>query len=206
MEAVTVAKAAASDKLAGSNPEMDLVQRHRYGDSGAFEEIHVRFAGMVYNLAFRLAGTREEAEDLMQEVFLRIHRHLGRFNGRSTLKTWIYRITVNHCRSKLGRRRLPTQPLAEEVDGPGGVELKAQGRSPEERALAQDAARTLGLALRELKPVFREVVVLRDIEGLSYEEIAAVLGTRLGTVRSRIARGRQKLGKILRSRAAEERR
>ena len=121
-----------------SNPDLDLATRHRYGDPQAFEEVYSRFAQMVFNLAYRMSGTVEEAEDLAQEVFLRIHRHLGRFNGRSALKTWVYRVTLNHCRSKLGRKRYPMQPLAEENDGEG-ARLVDEGRSPEDLALARAA-------------------------------------------------------------------
>ena len=173
-------------------PGLDLATRHGYGDETAFEEVYRRFAGMVYNLCFRMAGWAEEAEDLAQEVFLRIHRHLGRFNGRSSLKTWIYRVTLNHCRSKLSRKRYPTAPLAEEVEE-GGVHLEATGRGPEEQSLAQDAARRVAAGLVRVKPKYREAVILRDIEGLAYDEIAEVLGVRIGTVRSRIARGRDQL-------------
>ncbi len=179
-----------------SNPDLDLATRHRYGDPQAFEEVYGRFAKMVFNLAYRMSGTAEEAEDLAQEVFLRIHRHLGRFNGRSALKTWVYRVTLNHCRSKLGRKRYPSQPLAEENDGEG-VRLVDEGRSPEDLALARDAGRQVSLALRQVKPVFREAVVLRDLQGLSYEEIAEILKVRIGTVRSRIARGRERLRIVL---------
>ncbi len=179
-----------------SNPDLDLAERHRYGDAEAFEEIYRRFAKMVFNLALRMAGTVEEAEDLTQEVFLRVYRHLAKFNGRSTLKTWIYRITLNHCRSRLGRRKLPTRPLAEENEGEG-AELVDERRGPEEDALARDASRRVARALRGLRPRFREAVVLRDLEGLSYDEIAEVLEIRIGTVRSRIARGRDRLRTIL---------
>ncbi len=179
-----------------SSPDLDLVDRHRYGDATAFEEVYQRFGKMVYNLAYRMAGKADEAEDLSQEVFVRIYRHLGRFNGRSALKTWVYRVTLNHCRSKLGRRRYPTQPLAEENEGQG-AELVDATRSPEEQALAADASRRVSAALRHVKPRFREAVVLRDIEGLSYEEIAEVLDVRIGTVRSRIARGRDRLRVVL---------
>lgn len=179
-----------------SNPDLDLAERHRYGDRAAFDEIYQRFAKMVYNLALRMAGDAEQAEDLSQEIFLRIYRHLGKFNGRSTLKTWIYRITLNHCRSKLGRRRLLTRPLAEENEGEG-AELVDERRGPEEKTLARDAARQVSTALARLKPAFREAVALRDIEGLSYEEIAEILNVRIGTVRSRIARGRDRLRQIL---------
>lgn len=179
-----------------STSDIDLAELHRYGDDKAFEEVYHRFAKMVFNMALRMAGDPERAEDLAQEIFLRIYRHLGKFNGRSTLKTWIYRITLNHCRSKLGRRRLLTRPLAEENEGEG-AELVDDRRGPEERTLAQDAARQLTGALSELKPVFREAVVLRDLEGLTYEEISEILDLRIGTVRSRIARGRDRLRTIL---------
>ncbi|MEM8995450.1 MAG: sigma-70 family RNA polymerase sigma factor [Acidobacteriota bacterium] len=173
-------------------PGRDLAARHAYGDESAFEEIYQRYAGLVYNLCFRMSGSGEEAEDLTQEVFMRIHRHLARFNGRSSLKTWIYRVTLNHCRSRLSRKRYPTTPLAEEVEE-GGVLLEATGRGPEESSLAKDAARRVAAGLLEVKPKYREAVVLRDIEGLAYDEIADVLGVRIGTVRSRIARGRDQL-------------
>ena len=179
-----------------SNPDLDLAERHRYGDEEAFGEVYKRFVGLVFNLAMRMAGKAEEAEDLTQEIFLRIYRHLGRFSGRSTLKTWIYRVALNHCRSKLGRKKYPTQPLAEENEGEG-IHLVDERRGPEEKALASDAAQTVSLALRQLKPRFREAVVLRDLEGLSYEEIADILDVRIGTVRSRIARGRDRLRVIL---------
>ncbi len=179
-----------------SNPDLDLATRHRYGDPKAFDEVYSRYAQMVFNLAYRMSGKPDEAEDLAQEIFLRIHRHLARFNGRSTLKTWVYRVTLNHCRSKLGRRRYPTQPLADENDGEG-ARLVDESRDPEDLALAHDASRQISLALRQVKPVFREAVVLRDLQGLSYDEIAEVLEVRVGTVRSRIARGRDRLRAVL---------
>ncbi|MEM8933634.1 MAG: sigma-70 family RNA polymerase sigma factor, partial [Acidobacteriota bacterium] len=185
-----------------SNPDLDLAQRHRYGDAAAFEEVYARFADMIYNLCYRMAGNRQEAEDLTQEVFLRIHRHLARFDGRAALKTWIYRVTLNHCRSKLGRKKYPTADLREETEE-GGVQLVDERRGPEEQALADDAARRISRALRQVAPKFREAVILRDIEGMSYDEIAEVLGVRIGTVRSRIARGRDRLRIVLEKSALE---
>lgn len=177
--------------------DSELAERHRLGDRSAFEEIYREHAAMVYGLAHRMAGSAEQAEDLTQEVFLRVYRHLGRFRGGSSLKTWLYRVTLNHCRSRLGRKRFATQPLREEHggddEGATAAELTAGGRSPEEQALARDASRQVARGLREVKPVFREALVLRDLEGLSYEEIAEVLEVRIGTVRSRIARGRDQL-------------
>ena len=176
--------------------DLELVERHRYGDDRAFNEVYARFEDMVYNLSYRLAGNREEAADLTQEIFLRVFRHLGSFGGRSTLKTWIFRIAVNHCRDRLSRWHPPTQPIGEET-GEGVAVYPDPSRGPEELAVAADDKRRVEQALIRLPQVFREVVVLRDIEGLSYEEIADVLGVRIGTVRSRIARGRDQLRTLL---------
>lgn len=167
----------------------DLALRHRYGDPEAFEEVYARHAEMVFGLALRMSGDREEAADLTQETFLRVHRHLGRFGGRSSLKTWIYRITVNCCRSRLRRRsrRRVESPL----DQVG--ELTDQRSGPEDRAVEAELGRRLVAAIGELPLVFREAVVLRDVQGLSYAEIGEILGVRVGTVRSRIARGRERL-------------
>jgi len=176
--------------------DLELVERHRYGDDRAFNEVYARFEDMVYNLSYRLAGNREEAADLTQEIFLRVFRHLGSFGGRSTLKTWIFRIAVNHCRDRLSRWHPPTQPIGEE-SGEGIAVYADPSRGPEELAVAADDKRRVEQALIRLPQVFREVVVLRDIEGLSYEEIADVLGVRIGTVRSRIARGRDQLRTLL---------
>lgn len=184
--------------------ELTLAERHRWGDAAAFEELYRAHSEMVYNLALRLSGDGDRAADLSQEVFLRIYRHLGKFRGRSSLKTWIYRVTVNHCRSRLARRRLPTRSIdaaaaegGDRHDREPPIVLTDPARGPEERAIAGDAEKILQAALAELPVVFREAVVLRDLEGLSYDDIAEVLGARIGTVRSRIARGRGMLRDVL---------
>lgn len=169
--------------------EEGVVLRHRYGDPEAFEELYREFSSMVYGLSFRMSGSPERAQDLSQEIFLRIHRSLSRFRCKSSLKTWIYRITLNHCRSKLGRKSLPMDSL-DELDARPVVE---QRRGPESLALAEDAKRQVQRALLEVDTVYREAVILRDIEELSYQEISGILGVRIGTVRSRIARGRRQL-------------
>lgn len=179
-----------------TTPDEELVERHRYGDPQAFTEIYQRFGEMVYNLALGLAGDPQEAADLTQEAFLRIYRHLGGFRGRSSLKTWIYRVTVNCCRSRLGRRWRRGTVEGEDPDTTF-QRLADPRRTPEERALAEDVRRQVWAALARLSPRLREAVVLRDLEGLSYEEMARVLGVRIGTVRSRIARGREQLRALL---------
>ena len=178
--------------------DVELVERHRCGDTQAFNEVYARFEEMVFNLAFRMSGNYEEAADLTQEIFLRVYRHLGSFGGRSSLKTWIFRIAMNHCRDRLSRWRPVTQPLGDDP-AEGEVAYADPSRGPEELAVAADEGRRVAAGLARLAPVFREAVVLRDIEGFSYEEIAEVLGVRIGTVRSRIARGREQLRALLES-------
>lgn len=184
----------ATTPVASSDEE--LAELHRYGDEEAFATIYQRFEGMVYRLALRMAGDREEAADCTQEVFLRVHRHLRSFRGRSSLKTWIFRIAINCCRSRLKRRarkrRVFVAGAEDRIDS-----FEDRRRDPEVRALERDLARRLELLLAELKPHYREAVVLRDLHGLSYREIATVLRVRIGTVRSRIARGRERLRDLL---------
>lgn len=181
--------------------ESDWVRRHRDGDAAAFDEVYRHFVRMVYALALRMSGNAEDAADLAQEVFLRVHRHLGRFRAGSSLRTWIYRITLNRCRSHLRRRRpLLLRWLGEPAGddaGTGAAAIADPGRSPEDLAAAHDVGRRVDGALCRLPAVYREAVVLRDLDELSYEEIAAVLRLPLGTVRSRIARGRERLRRQL---------
>ena len=175
--------------------DLELVERHRFGDPKAFEEIYERFSSLVYNLALRMSGDPFEAQDLSQEIFLRVYRGLTRFRGRASLKTWIYRIGINQCRSRLSRRRFPAVSMTT-VEGQQ-LEVVDPGRDPEESAMAGDAGRLVARALVKIEAVFREAVVLRDLEGLSYQEVAAVLDVPIGTVRSRIARGRDQLRNLL---------
>jgi RNA polymerase sigma-70 factor (ECF subfamily) len=173
--------------------DLELAQRHCRGDARAFDEVYARYAEMVFNLALRLAGDADEAADLTQEVFLRIHRHLEGFSGRSALKTWVFRVALNHCRERLSRFRPLTRPLRDESDESEAVPLVDPRRGPEDLAVTAELGRRLARALTLLPVPFREAVVLRDLQGLSYQEIAEVLRVRVGTVRSRIARGREQL-------------
>jgi RNA polymerase sigma-70 factor (ECF subfamily) len=179
-----------------ADPDLELIERYRLGDPSAFDEIFERYQRMVFNLALRLSGDAERAADLSQEIFLRVYRHVGRFKGQSSLKTWIYRVSVNCCRSRLARRRLPIQSPADP-----GIDLlervRDTGAGPERQAIARERLGQVMAALRELPAPYREAVVLRDVEELTYEEISEVLDVRLGTVRSRIARGRDRLRQLL---------
>jgi len=183
-------RALSMDYAVTESDDLDLARRHAQGDRSAFDTVYEEYGGMVYGLALRLTGDPEEASDLHQEAFLRIFRSLGSFSGRSSLKTWVYTVTLNAGRTKL--KRIGRRPRVVEDDRTldALADLRAD---PERRALGRDAGRHLQEALVELPAAFRVAVVLRDVEGLSYDEIAQIVGVRIGTVRSRIARGRDRL-------------
>ena len=157
-------------------------------------EIFDSYQSMIYNLALRYCGDPSKAEDLAQEALLKVATKLHTFRGRSSLKTWIYRVAVNSFRSRLRRRRLETRSLDDAVTAKEPVD---RATSPEQRADGAERNSQLARALATLPRSFREAVLLRDVEGLSYGEISQITRCRLGTVRSRIARGREALRKTL---------
>jgi RNA polymerase sigma-70 factor (ECF subfamily) len=173
----------------------------RASSAETFDEIFQRYHPMVFNLTFRILGDREEALDVSQEVFFSIYRKLHRFRGEASLKTWIYRIAINRasnrCRWWNRHRRRGTVSLDEHLskdDSRTIVEsLESGGRSPEEALLLQETRQEIERSLLHLPVQQRVAVVMRDVEGLSYEEIAEMLQVSLGTVKSRIARGREEL-------------
>jgi len=174
----------------------ELVRRLRTGEEAAYEALLARFQQPVYNLAFRLLSNPGDASDVVQEVFLKVFRNVGHFRRQSSLKTWIYRITVNEAHNQrrwFFRHRSREVGLDEETDEGCSRTVADTGRSPFDCAFDREKHVLIENALGRINPLFREVVVLRDIEDLSYEEIAEVLQISLGTVKSRIMRGREAL-------------
>lgn len=178
------------------------VTRFLAGDVEGFEQIVRHYSGMVFTLAARLVGP-VEAEDVVQETFLRAYRGLEKFRGDSSLKTWLYAIALNRARARHGAlARLKTvfagsrgperDPFSDWLD-----EAVDPAASPEETAMVRERRRKLRAAMADLPEEFRSAVILRDLEGLAYEEIAEVLSVPIGTVRSRIARGRALLKEAL---------
>jgi RNA polymerase sigma-70 factor (ECF subfamily) len=181
--------------------ESALVQRCASGDETACAEIVSEHHRMVMQLAMNLLGDRDEALDLSQEVFLRVFRTIHRFRCQSSLRTWIYRIAVNQARNRhrfwRRRRRADQVSLDQHVAKHG--ELVSDGELTPDRVLAQkELADRLHRAFDHLPFDQRTVVILREIDGLSYEEIAYSLGLAVGTVKSRLTRGRQALREELR--------
>ena len=170
------------------------VSRFLAGDVLGFEQIVRHYSGMVFSLAARLVGP-SDAEDVVQETFLRAWHSLARFRGESSLKTWLYAIALNRARARHGTlsrfRAVFTPGRTREDDAFASLDEAADpALSPEENAVLTERRRRLREAVRALPDEFRTTVVLRDLEGLSYEEVAEVLGIPIGTVRSRLARGR----------------
>lgn len=181
-------------------PEAGLISRLRARELDAFEELVVHFERPVYALCFRLLGDAEEARDAAQETFLKVYRGLGGFRGEAGLKTWIYRIAVNQAmnQQRWWRRRHRDETISlditrEHSDTTIGNSLPGRGRSPEAQAISSERERQVMRALDEIKQEYRIALILREIEELSYEEIAETLGISIGTVKSRIARGREEL-------------
>jgi RNA polymerase sigma-70 factor, ECF subfamily len=180
--------------------EVALIERLQAGEMEAFSELVQTYQPLVYSVTLRIVREVEEARDVTQETFLKVFRHFPRFRGDASLKTWICRIAVNQALNSQRwwrrRRREETRSLDEPLEDERtvlGVTLASTADTPEAEAIANERQRHLERALGALKKDFRIAVALRDIEGLSYEEIASILEISVGTVKSRIARGREML-------------
>ena len=182
------------------SPEARFVSRLRALELDAFEELVAQFERPVYALCFRLLGDAEEARDAAQETFLKVYRGLGSFRGEAGLKTWIYRIAINQAmnQQRWWRRRHREETISLDIArGPSdrtmGELLPGPDASPEALAISGERERSIMRALGEVKQEYRIALILREIEELSYEEISETLSISIGTVKSRIARGREEL-------------
>lgn len=180
-----------------SDHEATLVARCLAGDEAACTELVEEHQRMVFQLAWNLLGDQEEAADLSQEVFLNVFRTLDRFRGQSTLRTWIYRIVVNQAsnRQRWWRRRFKASQVSLEahVVNHGELASPLDDCAPERAFRQKEDADRVWSALRRLPFDQRTALVLREIDGLSYEEIGYSLGVAVGTVKSRLARARHLL-------------
>ncbi len=176
--------------------EASLVQRCTSGEDAAYAELVTDHQRMVVQLAVNLLGDRDEALDLSQEVFLKVFRTIHRFRGQSSLRTWIYRIAVNQARNRhrFWRRRHRADQVSLDAHVAAHGEFLSGGLSRPDRVLDQkELANRLQSALDHLPFDQRTAIVLREVDGLSYEEIAFSLGVAVGTVKSRLTRARQAL-------------
>jgi len=172
--------------------ERKLIERASGGDAAAFNRLLEAHERRMYAVALRMCGNREDAQDCLQEAMLRVYRAMGSFKGQSSFSTWVYRITMNTCLDEL-RKKKNKQATSLDSLLDTGWSPSDDSSAPERHAVQNEVRKCLHDAIRELPEDMRSAVVLRDIHGLSYEEIAQSLDINVGTIKSRISRGRGKL-------------
>jgi RNA polymerase sigma-70 factor (ECF subfamily) len=184
------------------NEEQRLVESGQRGDVDAFNQLVRLYESRVYNLCYRMLGDRDGAADVAQDTFISAYRNLGKFRG-GQFRSWLLRIATNACYDVLrARKRRPAtslDALRQPDDDGAGFDLADQGEAPDDLALRRELGAAIQRGLAELPEDQRVVIILSDVEGMAYEEIAAVTGANLGTVKSRLSRGRARLRDILRA-------
>jgi RNA polymerase sigma-70 factor (ECF subfamily) len=193
-------------KRTGLNPDRALIARCQNADASAFNEIVARYKGKIYHYILRMVGNAEDAEDLTQEVFIRMVVHIHGFRAEASLSTWLFRIAGNLCVDSFRRRRkdkglvssLDTPTLSDDEDSGAGRDIADLSQAPESLMGRKELGAQIEAALAKLPPKLRSAVVLHDIEGLPYDDIAEVERIPLGTVKSRIFNARVALREHLR--------
>lgn len=187
---MTLSSLAASDESA-------LLAQAREGDTQAFGELVRRYETKIFRLAQHITQNREDAEDVLQETFLKAYEHLDQFQGNSKFYTWVVRIAVNQALMKLRRRKTDKSVSLDETIDTGEDtivrEIAAWDEDPEQRFSREEIGQILDSAIQGLEPPYRSVFALRDIEGLSTEETAEALGLSVPAVKSRLLRARLQL-------------
>jgi RNA polymerase sigma-70 factor, ECF subfamily len=172
------------------SPDEDLVRRVRAGDVEAFETLYRQHAARIYTLACRIAGSPEDGEDLVQEIFLQAYRKLGTYKGDSALGTWLYRLAVNHCLDFVRGRPAKMKKITDTLDGEHSYQPLARRETP-------DARLDLERAIERLPDGCREAFVLHDVDGLDHREVGELLGIAEGTSKSQVFKARAKLRALL---------
>lgn len=175
------------------NEEQTWLEHARAGDPGAFGRLVQAYQRPVYNLAYRMLGNPEEAEDAAQETFLRAYSRLHQYNPKHKFSTWVFSIANHHCIDRLRRRRLTTVPMDET---PLVFALESDADQPEDKLLAEERAQEVQALIDQLAPQYRTPVILRYWHGYSYQEIAEIMEISLAAVKSRLFRARQKLAEV----------
>jgi RNA polymerase sigma-70 factor (ECF subfamily) len=195
---------ATENHSAQTDPEAQFIEKLKEGDARAFDTLVLRYSSDIYGLLFRITEDTEEASDLTQETFLQALKSIKKFRGDAEIKTWLFRIAINQSRNRFRWWKRRKKEKTVSLDAPVGEsntpmsETFSDGiANPEENTLQNERERFLVEALKELPEIYRNAVILCDIEGLSYEEISEALELNMGTVKSRIARGRIELRKKL---------
>jgi RNA polymerase sigma-70 factor (ECF subfamily) len=174
--------------------DLELAARCRAGDTDAFEELYRQHARRLYSLVVRMIGSAQDAEDLLQEVFLQAYRKLPGFRGESTLGTWLYRLTMNHCLDHLRGRQAKMSRATASID----EESVDEPTAPDPVVPSAISRMDLERAIEALPPGSKAAFLLHDVEGFEHQEIAAILGISEGTSKSQVHKARLKLRALLR--------
>jgi RNA polymerase sigma-70 factor (ECF subfamily) len=181
--------------------EKRLTERAKRGDREAFAELIEIYKDKIFQLAYRMVGNRQDAEDIAQETFLRVYANLHNYDDSYKFSTWIYRIATNLCIDR-GRKKRPDFSLDEEIESGQGMDwysrLSSNDKTPEEKLVTQELQETVQDAISHLAPKYRSIMILRYIEDLSLQEISDVLKLPVTTIKTRIHRGREALRSRLR--------
>ena len=178
---------------AGATPETTLAARCQSGDVEAFETLYKQHGARIYGLASRMAGSPEEGEDLLQEIFLQAYRKVGGFKGEASIGTWLYRLALNHCLDFVRSRRARMRKVTDSIDAESSVEPAVAPDAPVARI-------DLQRAIEKLPRGCREAFVLHDVEGYDHKEVAGMLGIAEGTSKSQVFKARMKLREMLQRR------
>lgn len=184
--------------------DAELIERFNRGEKEVFNVLADRYAGRAYQIAYGVLGSREDAEEVAQDVFVRIYKALPRFRGDSRFSTWMYRIAMNLARNKYrwnksrgSQKKISLEETEEEEDNSYGIQVPAKEPSPDEQADLTEYQQKVMREINNLPALYKEALILRNVEEMSYEQIAEILDCKLGTIKSRIARAREELRKRL---------
>ena len=168
--------------------DLELAGRIRSGDGTAFEALYQQHASRLYTLAYRMAGTANDADDLLQDIFLLAYRKVGSYRGESSLGTWLYRLAMNHCLDVLRNRQTRMGQLTDSMDEPEAAPVAAPGP-----ALSTVSRIDLERAIEALPPACRAAFLLHDVEGFGHQEVADILGVSEGTSKSQVHKARLRI-------------
>jgi RNA polymerase sigma-70 factor (ECF subfamily) len=194
-----------NDPAQKSNRDFELIRSFQSGEKSAFDQLVIRHKDRIFNLCYRFLGDYNEANDYAQETFIKAFKSLKRFRFESSFSTWLYRIAVNNCKNRLRSLEKRYQGKMVSIETPSysgennpALEIRDNSPSPDNELESKEKSALIQTAINSLPAEQKMVIILRDIEGRSYEEIAEATGLALGTVKSRLARGRMELKTKLR--------
>jgi RNA polymerase sigma-70 factor, ECF subfamily len=179
--------------VATTTTDEELVQRAQQDDERAFGKLVERYETKVYSLAMKMLRNPEDAEDVLQDTFLRAYRGIKSFQGNSTFSTWIYRITANSALMRLRKKKLPTVSIDDADEREAPINIADWSPGPVEQLLTQETQKAMDEAIEALPPEFKQVFILRDVEELSNSEVAEILDLSVAAVKSRLHRARLKV-------------